>query len=86
MNKKHKMIENILDEYLKRLKKGEDPSVRNYLKDYPYSKKELKEVLLIARCAYWKNLSDATSTPSTSFFLSLRERLIKTLKDRGTLK
>jgi hypothetical protein len=86
LSKKHKIIGDILDDYLKKLKKGEDPSIKSYLKDYPYSKKELKEILSIARSAYWRNLSDTTPTPSTSFFLSLRERLIKLLKDEGVLK
>jgi len=86
LSKKHKLIEDILDDYLKKLKKGKDPTIKSYLRTYPYSKKELEEILSIARSAYWRNLSDTTPTPSPSFFLSLRERLIKTLRDKGTLK
>ena len=86
MNKKHKIIEDILDDYLKKLKKGKDPAVESYLKTYPYSQKELEEILSIACSAYWRDLSGANLTPSSSFFLSLREKLLNMLRDKGTLK
>lgn len=73
----------LLSRYLKELKQGKDPSLDKYLKDYPYSRKELKELFQITRSAYWSEIGKKVPEPSSKFFLSLRRKLIKILKEQS---
>gem|GEM_PF-6340860 len=73
----------LLSQYLKELKQGKDPSFDKYLKDYPYSKEELRELLQITRSAYRPSIGRKVPEPSSKFSLSLRKRLIRILKEQG---
>lgn len=83
MSKKQELMSYLLSRYLKELKQGKDPSFDKYLKDYPYSRKELRELFQIARSAYWSEIGRKVPEPSSKFFLSLRRKLIKILKEQG---
>jgi hypothetical protein len=72
----------LLCQYLKELKQGKDPSFEKYLKNYPYSKEELRELLQIARSAYRPEVRGKVPEPSSKFSLSLRERLLKILEEQ----
>lgn len=68
--------------YLKELKQGKDPCLDRYLEGYPYSKEEIRELLQIARSAYRPEVRGKVPEPSSKFFLSLRERLLKILEEQ----
>lgn len=84
MNKKQELMSHLLSLYLKELKQGKDPSFKEYLKGYPYCKEELRELLQIAHSAYRPEVERKVPEPSSKFFLSLRKRLLKILKEQDT--
>ena len=86
MSKKHELMSHLLSQYLKELKQGKDPSFDEYIKDYPYSRKELSELFQIARSAYRPKSKEKVPQPSSKFSLSLREKLIKILKEQGLIE
>lgn len=76
----------LLSQYLKELKQGKNPSFDEYIKDYPYCRKELRELFQIALPAYRPKSKEKVPEPSSKFSLSLREKLIKILKEQGLRK
>ena len=86
MSKKHELMSHLLSQYLKELKQGKDPSFDEYIKDYPYSREELSELFQIARSAYRPKSKEKVPQPSSKFSLSLREKLIKILKEQGLIE
>lgn len=84
MTKEQELMEELLSSYLKELKEGRDPCLDKYLRDYPYPKKHLRELLGIARSAY-RGTEEDFPRPSPSFFFSLREKLIQILREEGLI-